>query len=195
MFAGRKLSIWIATAWQNAENRAVHHLILKRKENMKSAKLLKRLSNICFLVMWIPFAMVMINGPLRLATGGPVDLQSVESVFTGIWMIALGALFAGTFIFFIASLLVGALANQRILATGQDGEATILSIADTGTRINDDPVIDFSLQVRSAGCPAFAALARQTVSMIHLPAYQPGRIVSVKFVPGTDHVAIVGPKM
>ena len=162
---------------------------------MKSAKLLKRLSNICFLVMWIPFAMVMINGPLRLATGGPVDLQSVESVFTGIWMIALGALFAGTFIFFIASLLVGALANQRILATGQDGEATILSVADTGTRINDDPVIDFSLHVQAANYPAFAALARQTVSMIHLPAYQPGRIVSVKFVPGTDHVAIVGPKM
>lgn len=161
---------------------------------MKLAKLLKKLSSICFLLMWILFLMVMINGPLRLATGNLEDIKSVESIFTSPWMIAMWALLAGTFIFLIASLVTNGLSTQRILATGQHGEARILAISDTGTRINDNPVIDFSLQVQSGNYPSFAAQARQTVSMIHLPAYQPGKIVNVKFVPGTDGIAIVGPK-
>ena len=162
---------------------------------MKLAKLFKRLSGICFLLMWIPFAMVMINGPLKLATGNIQDAQAVESIFTSPWMYAMGALFAGTFIFLIASLIVGGLSNQRILSSGQEAEAKILAIADTGTRINDNPVIEFSLQIQPANYPAFVAQARQTVSIIHLPSYQPGKIVNVKFIPGTDQVAIVGAKM
>ncbi|MEP6924413.1 MAG: hypothetical protein ABI954_08095 [Pyrinomonadaceae bacterium] len=162
---------------------------------MKLAKLLTRLGGICFLLMWIPFAIVMINGPLRLMSGNLDDMQTVESIFTSPWMYAMWALFAGTFVFFIASAIVSRLSNQRILASGQDAEAKILAIADTGTRINDNPVIDFSLQVQPANYPAFVAQARQTVSIIHLPSYQPGKIVNVKFVPGTDQVAIVGAKM
>jgi hypothetical protein len=161
---------------------------------MKSAKLLKRLSSICFLLMWIPFAAVMIKGPLSLATGDPEAAQTAESLLTSPWMYALGVLFAGTFIFFIASLIIGGLSNRRILASGKDAEAKILTIADTGTRINDNPVIDFSLQVQPASYPAFVAQARQTVSAIHLSSYQPGKIVTVKFIPGTDQVAIVGLK-
>ncbi len=162
---------------------------------MKLAKLLQRLSSICFLLMWIPFAMVMINGPLRLATENLGDTQAVESILTSPWLYALGTLFAGTFVFFIASIIVGGLANQRILASGQEAEAKILAIAHTGTRINSNPVIDFSLQIQPANYPAFVAQARQTISAIHLPSYQPGKIVNVKFVPGTDRVAIVGAKM
>lgn len=162
---------------------------------MKLAKLLQWLSGICFLLMWIPFAMVMINGPLRLATGSLEDMKAVESIFTSPWMYALGALFAGTFVFLIASMIVGGLSNQWTLASGQEAEAKILAIAETGTRINDNPVIDFSLQIQPANYPAFVAQARQTVSIIHLPSYQPGKIVNVKFIPGTDKVAIVGPKM
>jgi hypothetical protein len=161
---------------------------------MKLAKILKWLSSICFLLMWIPFAMVMINGPLRLMSGNIEDMKAVESIFTSPWLYMMGALFVGTFVFFIASLIVGAISNQRILAGGQEAEAKILDIRDTGTRINDNPVIDFSLQVQPANYPAFVAEARQTVSIIHLPSYQPGKIVNVKFVPGTDKVAIVGAK-
>jgi hypothetical protein len=160
---------------------------------MKLARLLRKLSGICFLLLWIPFALVMINGPLKLATAGSIEeMQNVGSIFLSPWMFALGALFAGTFIFLIASLVVGALANQRILATGQDAVAKILAIKDTGTRINDNPVIEFSLQVQPPNYPAFTGQARQTVSLIHLPSYQPGGLVNVKFVPGTEAVAITG---
>ncbi|HEY8560450.1 MAG TPA: resistance to Congo red protein [Pyrinomonadaceae bacterium] len=162
---------------------------------MKLAKSLKSLSGVCFLLMWVPFAMVMLNGPLKLAAGNSQDLPAVESVLSSPWMFAMWTLFAGTFVFFIGSLIVGALSNRRILRSGQPGEATILDIADSGMRINDDPVIYFSLQIRSPHFPSFAARAQQTVSAIHLPSYQPGKILNVKFIPGTDQVAIVGPKM
>jgi hypothetical protein len=165
------------------------------EESMKLAKLLKRLGGICFLLMWIAFAMVMINGPFRLASGNPENMQAASSIFSSPWWYALWVLFAGTFIFSIASAIVGGISNRQILASGQDAEATILTIADTGTRINDNPVIDFSLQVQPANYPAFVAQARQTVSLIQLPSFQSGKILHVKFVPGTDKVAIVGTKM
>lgn len=169
-------------------------LKITRRKKMKLSKLLKRLSSICFLLMWIPFAMVMINGPLSMASGNLSDIEAAGDIFSSPWMYAMGALFAGTFIFFIGSMVVGGLANKRVIAKGQDAEAKILSITDTGTRINDNPVVDFSLQVQPANFPAFIAQARQTVSMIHLPSLQPGKSVYVKYVPGNDHVAIVGVK-
>ena len=153
---------------------------------MKLAKFLNRLTVVCFLLMWIPFAMMMIN------IG---DMPAAESPFTNPWMVATSVLFVATFVFFFASLIVGWLSNKLILASGQDAQAKILAIADTGTRINDNPVIEFSLQVQPAYHPAFIAQAQQTVSLINLWSFQPGSIVHVKFVPGTDKVAIVGPKV
>ncbi len=161
---------------------------------MKLAKLLSRLGGICFLLMWIPFEMVMINGPLKSITGNLEETQVGEYILASPWTYALGALFTGTFIFLIASLIVGGLSNRQILASGQDAEAKILHIADTGTRINDNPMIEFSLQIQPANYPAFVAQARQTVSVINLPSYQPGKIVNVKFIPGMDKVAIVEAK-
>lgn len=158
---------------------------------MKLAKWLRRLSTICFLLMWIPFALVMIDGPLRMASGNIEDLKAAESIFNSPWMIAMWALFAGTFVFLLASLLVGTISNRRILASGQSAEARILALSDTGTRINQNPVVNISLEVRPPNHPAFVAETRQTVSIIHLPSFQPGKIVRVKFIPGTEKVAIV----
>lgn len=161
---------------------------------MKLAKLLKRLSSISFLLMWIPFAMVMIGGPLKMISGNPDDIPTAGSIFSSPWMYAMGALLAGTFIFLIASLIVGAVANRIIISEGENAEAKILAIADTGTRINDNPVLDFSLHIKPSNYPAFVAQARQMVSAVYLPLFQPGKIVYVKYVPRTDRVAIVGAK-
>ncbi|HJS51634.1 MAG TPA: hypothetical protein VJ781_07010, partial [Pyrinomonadaceae bacterium] len=77
-------------------------------------------------------------------------------------------------------------------AKGQDADAEILSIKDTGTRINDNPVLNFSLRVRPMAQPEFIGQARRTISIIELPQYQPGKVVKVKYVPGKEQVAIVG---
>ena len=161
---------------------------------MDLAKLLRRLGGICFLLMWIPFAMVMINGPLSMASGKLEDIQSAADVFTSPWFYAMWGLFAGTFVFFIASMIAAGISNQRIIANGQDAEAKILAINDTGSRINDNPVVEFSLQIQPENYPVFVATARLTVSVIHLPSYQPGKFVRVKYLPGTNKVAITGVK-
>ena len=85
--------------------------------------------------------------------------------------------------------------KNNIIAQGQSAEAKILALADTGTRINDNPLVSFTLEVHPPAQPPFRAEARQTVSVIHLPSYQPGKIVNVKFMPGTNEVAIIGAKV
>lgn len=84
--------------------------------------------------------------------------------------------------------------QSRILEHGQAAEARILAIRDTGTRINENPLIDISMEVRPSNYPAFMAQITQTISVVHLPSFQPGNIVDVKFVPGTDRVVIAGVK-
>lgn len=84
--------------------------------------------------------------------------------------------------------------QSRILEHGQAAEARILALKDTGTRINENPLIDISMEVRPYNAPAFTAQIRQTISVVHLPSFQPGNIVDVKFVPGTDQVVIAGVK-
>jgi len=96
------------------------------------------------------------------------------------------------------SVLIPLFSNMRnknnIIAQGIPAEAKIIALADTGTRINNDPLVNFTLEVHPQMQPPFRAEARQTVSVIHLPSYQPGKIVNVKFMPGTNEVAILGAK-
>ena len=161
---------------------------------MKLAKSLKALSAVCFLLLWIPFAMIMITGPLSIVIWGP---ESVGAPSNGLfwtmtpWVIMTLALGLGCAFFLIASLLIGGMLNLWMLGTGQDAEAIILATKDTGSRVNDNPVVDFSLEVRPPDLLPFAANARKTVSLIDLPSFQPGKIVRVKYIPGKEHVAIV----
>jgi hypothetical protein len=85
-------------------------------------------------------------------------------------------------------------AKNKIIAQGKDAEAKILALADTGTRINNNPLVNFTLEVHPQMSPPFQAVVSQTVSVIHLPSYQPGKIVHVKYMPGTNEVTIIGAK-
>jgi len=86
-------------------------------------------------------------------------------------------------------------ANRKIIAEGQTAEARILALDDTGTRVNHNPLVSLTLEVYAPTQPPFRAEVRQTISVIHLPSYQPGKIVNVKYLPGTNEVAIVGAKI
>jgi|SRR5688572_4576813 hypothetical protein len=162
---------------------------------MKISNWLKALGGICFLVLWIPFAMIMITGPLSIAIWGPEQMAAGQTnVFWQMtpWVILTIAFGVGATVFFIASLIASGMSNILIEAKGQDADAEILSIKDTGTRINDNPVLNFSLRVRPMAQPEFIGQARRTISIIELPQYQPGKVVKVKYVPGKEQVAIVG---
>lgn len=159
---------------------------------MKLAKVLKTLGGLFFLLVWIPFAMIFVTGYFSENIGSSPASQDGGLFWTMTpWIILTISFGVATAFCFIASLLVGGLSNLTIMAKGLDAEATILAITDTGSSVNDNPIIDFSLEVRPRNSAPFAAVARKTVSLIDLPSVQPGKTVRVKYVPGKEQVAIV----
>lgn len=70
-----------------------------------------------------------------------------------------------------------------ILATGQPATARIVRLIDTRTTINDDPVVEFVLEVQLPAGAVYEARARALVSRLDVPQVQPGRIVPVKLDP------------
>ncbi|MCB1023825.1 MAG: hypothetical protein KDB79_05525 [Acidobacteria bacterium] len=120
-----------------------------------------------------------------------------------------GALFYAGIVIVVGGALLGALllfgailiplfsmmgSKNRVLSSGVPAEAKILELTDTGTRINHNPLVNFTLEVRPATEQPFQAQVSQTVSVIHLPSYQPGKLVNVRYIPGEKSVAIVGAK-
>jgi Protein of unknown function (DUF3592) len=82
--------------------------------------------------------------------------------------------------------------KQRVLQTGVDARATIVQIRDTGTRINDNPVVGLMLQVQPLNAPSFQVEVKETVSIVQLPMFQPGAQLQIKYDPAQpSHVAIV----
>lgn len=74
--------------------------------------------------------------------------------------------------------------NQRkkaeaLMATGKQGEATILSLQDTGMRINDDPRVKVLLEIRIPGYAPYQIEKTVTVPMIRLSQVQVGATVGI----------------
>ena len=79
----------------------------------------------------------------------------------------------------------------QILATGTSATATIERLIDTGTTINNDPVVEFVLRVAPSEGPGFEAHSKALVSRLDVPSFQPGRVVPVKYDPhDTSQVAL-----
>ena len=70
-----------------------------------------------------------------------------------------------------------------ILAIGKPASAVITRLVDTGTTINNDPVIEFVLRVRPPEGEPYEARTKGLVSRLDAPSVQPGRVVPVKYDP------------
>jgi hypothetical protein len=68
---------------------------------------------------------------------------------------------------------------ESIMATGKQGEATILSLEDTGMRINDNPRIKLLLEVRIYGYPPYRVQKTMTMELIRMSQVQVGNVVQV----------------
>jgi hypothetical protein len=70
-----------------------------------------------------------------------------------------------------------------ILAIGKPATGTITRLIDTGTTINNDPVVEFVIRVVPERGEAYEAHTKALVSRLDVPAVQPGRVVPVKYDP------------
>ena len=69
--------------------------------------------------------------------------------------------------------------TQALMATGTQGEATILQLEDTGMRINDDPRVAITMEVRIPGYPPYQVRKTMTLPLIRMAQVQVGSVVGV----------------
>jgi hypothetical protein len=60
-------------------------------------------------------------------------------------------------------------------ATGMAGNATVTAIADTGTMVNNAPVMELDLMVNVPDREPYQVKHRQLVALSAIPNFQPGR--------------------
>ena len=68
---------------------------------------------------------------------------------------------------------------QALMSAGTQGEATILSLQDTGMRINDNPRVTMQLEIQMAYGSPFQVTKTVTVPLIRLSQIQVGAKVPV----------------
>ncbi len=71
--------------------------------------------------------------------------------------------------------------TQRTLASGTAAKARVLSLRDTGGRLNSNPSIEFELEVTPASGAPFKATTRAIVSVVELPRFQVGATIDVRY--------------
>ena len=80
--------------------------------------------------------------------------------------------------------------TRRIRQTGQKGQATVLSVEDSGTRINDHFVLNVGLRIAPAFGPAFETVASQVVPIYHMAQIQKDRQVNVLYLTDTREAVV-----
>lgn len=68
---------------------------------------------------------------------------------------------------------------EALIATGTQGEATILSLEDTGMLINNNPRVAVLLEIRMPNYPQYQLKKTVTVPLIRLSQVQVGSVVQV----------------
>jgi hypothetical protein len=68
---------------------------------------------------------------------------------------------------------------EDLMKTGQQGQATVLSLEDTGVLINNNPRVRIGLEVRIPGYQPYQVMKTMTIPMIRLSQVQVGSVVNV----------------
>jgi hypothetical protein len=69
--------------------------------------------------------------------------------------------------------------TEELIQKGTQGEATILSLQDTGMRINDNPRVQVELEINVAMRPPYRVTKSVTLPLIRMSQVQTGSVVQV----------------
>ncbi len=124
-----------------------------------------------------------------------IDTNAI--LLTALIPIALTLIVTVVIIVFVVIVLrrVGAISapNRELLTRGESAQATIINLWDTGTSVNDNPLVGLLLEVRPASRPPYQVKTSLLISRLQIPQYQPGRVLVVKVDPtNLEKVAIAG---
>ena len=81
--------------------------------------------------------------------------------------------------------------DKEIMQNGLPGKAKIISVTETGVRLNHMPQVQLGLEVQpdSGGAP-YQAQVKMVIQMVQIPQFQPGAMIPVKISP-TDPGKVV----
>jgi hypothetical protein len=139
---------------------------------------LRRISWVFFIVMWIPLGVVVYSAVTE-AEDPPVEALAAVFLFV--------ILFA---VLQIGSFGIGWLEKEKIRKKGIPAKATILSVSDTGTMVNNQPLLRIGLEVQPPYDSRFTATVEYIVPYSFLPQVQPGNKLQVFYLEDTKEVAI-----
>ena len=151
---------------------------------MKLSKTMRKLGWWAFAFMWIPFVSL-----VGLPDGD--HAWSELPPLTRYSLMVSGVLAVVSTLLLVGAPIASAIHNHAVLANGLPAQATVLEVSDTGTTINDDPVVRLLLEVEPPNQPSFQAETERLISRLEIAQVQPGAIVRVKYDPASRAVALL----
>lgn len=114
-----------------------------------------------------------------------------DNTVVHVWKLSLVALVLFLCGCFAINRMSGIPETKELQRNGEPAEATILQIRDTGMTLNNDPVVEFLVEVHPADREMYQAKTKCPISRIDVPQFQPGKVVPVRVDPQhPDRVAI-----
>lgn len=81
--------------------------------------------------------------------------------------------------------------KERVLRTGTKATATVLRLSETGTYINNQPMVNIALHVQPPDRAPFEASIQQVLSQLEIPRVQPGQKVAVGIDPDNPQKVVL----
>ncbi|MDC8001580.1 hypothetical protein POV26_11065 [Aequorivita todarodis] len=150
---------------------------------------LRKMGWLCFALMWIPFITLFIG--MWGMPDGSYDFDEIPTL-TQYSLVALGILFALTFIFFIGSVVSSRSTKNKLLKSGKEAPAEITRVYETGTTVNNSYMVGFELKVMPKHAPHFSTTTEQLISRLDIHEFQVGKKVLVAYDPESHEATIIG---
>jgi hypothetical protein len=105
------------------------------------------------------------------------------------------AIMAVVFFMIYAKIIKPSQQAKRLLQTGLPAKAKVLALNDTGVTVNQNPQVQLTLEVTpdNGNPPPYQTTLRTIVSRLHIPQFQPGAKLRVRYDPNHPaQVAVEG---
>lgn len=148
----------------------------------------KRLSRRCFGLFWIPFTTMFI-GMMGMPEGsyGWAELP----LLTRISLVGMALCMACMVGFAVAAQVMRSRVHRRIEAEGVLGDATLVKTWETGTTINEQPVVGMRVEIQPPHHGAFQTEITKLIPRTELYNLRPGTTLRVKYLRDTQEAMLV----
>jgi hypothetical protein len=118
--------------------------------------------------------------------------QYVNEAYQSIGMgVVIGGYVLMTFVLLAVTLGKGAMIKSKLRQSGVLGRAKIMGASETGTRVNNQPQVQFQLMVNVPGRQPYTAIHREVVSAVNFGRIGPGNELAVRVDPNDPAMLMI----